>query len=279
MLFFLGNPAPLSAGGRSDTLGLADSLNVGEELATGQKRGFWGTVRNGAEVILKDFSVKAGVNFGATVPPGLPEGSTVISYSPIFAPAIVLEKSFTLYRWLYILTGLRFEYKGMQTKAAVENFSTQVVIEMGGELKTIAGNFTGINFTNITCSYIALPVRVGFQITPRYSLQAGGFVAWAMTNSFKGWVAEGFLWQAPDEHGNSVRVPVEMPADYDFSREMNRLDAGVELYGSHKLTKHLLLDAGMALSLRPIFDPDEFKGMPFSMYHMYLQVALGYQFH
>ena len=125
-----------------------------------------------------------GLNVGATAPLKLPDNSSILSYAPLFAPSIALEKKFIIHRRLYALAGLRFEYKGMKARAAVKNFHTEVPQRMDDQILIFAGAFTGENVTRVVGSYISIPIRIGVQITKGYSLEAGGFVALAVTRIF-----------------------------------------------------------------------------------------------
>lgn len=258
----------------TDTADAAIALNY----ATPRNRNFFEKMLDASKVALKQTSVKVGLNVGATAPFGLPENSTVLSFAPIFAPSISIEKKFPIHGWFYALAGLRFEYKGMKTRAGVQDFQTEVPQESGGTISIVSGAFTGENVTKVVMSYFSIPVRMGFQITKNYALEAGGFVALAMTRGFGGKVEKGYLWTHPsDTDPTSGKILVES-ADYEFSSETSKFDAGVELYGSHHLGANIMLDAGLGVGLIPIFDNDKFKGIPFSMYNIYLNVAIGYRF-
>lgn len=243
------------------------------------ERNFFNRVADASRLVLKQTRVKVGQNVGASAPFGLPENSTVLSFAPIFAPSIAIEKKFALHKWFYALAGLRFEYKGMKTRAAVENFETEVPQEMDGQILIFAGAFTGENVTNVVNSYIAIPVRLGFQITKNYALEAGGFVALALSRGFSGSVQNGYIWTRPSEAApTSTKIPVESAAEYNFSKNISKFDAGVEIYGSHHLGANILLDAGLGVGLIPLFNRNKFKGIPFTMYNIYLNVAVGYRF-
>ena len=217
-----------------------------------------------------------GLNVGATAPLKLPDNSSILSYAPLFAPSIALEKKFIIHRRLYALAGLRFEYKGMKARAAVKNFHTEVPQRMDDQILIFAGAFTGENVTRVVGSYIS--IRIGVQITKGYSLEAGGFVALVVTRIFSGKVENGYLWTHPtDSEPVSSKIPIAS-ADYSFSDNISRMDAGVELYGSHSLGANILLNVGLGVGLIPLFDTHHFKGIPFAMYNIYLNMALGYRF-
>lgn len=257
-----------------DTLGQLDT-SIG---AASGKRNFFDRVTDVSKIILKQTRIKVGQNVGASAPFGLPENSTVLSFAPIFAPSIAIEKKFTIHNRFYGLAGLRFEYKGMKTRAAVEDFQTEVPQELDGQILIFAGSFTGENVTNVVVSYISIPMRVGFQITKNYALEAGGFVAFALSRGFSGKVENGYLWTRPSESDpGSSKIPISS-ADYNFNDKISKFDAGVELYGSHHLGANILLDAGLGVGLVPLFNLDKFKGIPFTMYNIYLNVAVGYRF-
>lgn len=266
-------PTPLSLPSRDTS-----ALTSAPISAPRAKRKFLGRVIDVSKVVLKQTRVKVGQNIGASAPFGLPENSTVLSFAPIFAPSIAIEKKFTLHKWFYALVGVRFEYKGMKTRAAVEDFQTEVPQELDGQILIFAGAFTGENVTNVVNSYISIPVRLGFQITRNYAIEAGGFVAVAMARGFSGRVENGYLWTRPSEADpTSSKIPIDR-ADYNFNDKVNKFDAGVELYGSHHLGANILLDAGLGVGLMPLFNRNKFKGVPFTMYNIYLNVAVGYRF-
>ena len=248
-----------------------------ESDASGNRK-FLSRVFKASRSVLRRTSVAVGLNVGATAPLKLPDNSSILSYAPLFAPSIALEKKFIIHRRLYALAGLRFEYKGMKARAAVKNFHTEVPQRMDDQILIFAGAFTGENVTRVVGSYISIPIRIGVQITKGYSLEAGGFVALAITRIFSGKVENGYLWTHPtDSEPVSSKIPIAS-ADYSFSDNISRMDAGVELYGSHSLGANLLLNVGLGVGLIPLFDTHHFKGIPFAMYNIYLNMALGYRF-
>lgn len=256
----------------------AEALTASPNQPPQGKRKFLGRVADMSKTVLRQTRIKVGQNIGASAPFGLPENSTILSFAPIFAPSIAIEKKITIHQRLYVIAGIRFEYKGMKTRAAVENFQTEVPQAMNGQILIFAGAFTGENVTNVVNSYIAIPARIGVQITKNYALEAGGFVALATARSFSGRVQNGYLWTRPSEsEPASSKIPIES-AEYNFNSEVSRFDAGVELYGSHHLGANILLDAGLGVGLIPLFNRERFKGIPFTMYNIYLNIALGYRF-
>ena len=166
----------------------------------------------------------------------------------------------------------------MKARAAVKNFHTEVPQRTDDQILIFAGAFTGENVTRVVGSYISIPIRIGVQITKGYFLEAGGFVALVVTRIFSGKVENGYLWTHPtDSEPVSSKIPIAS-ADYSFSDNISRMDAGVELYGSHSLGANILLNVGLGVGLIPLFDTHHFKGIPFAMYNIYLNMALGYRF-
>lgn len=242
-----------------------------------KENGFFNQAKEISRKILTNGSCKVGLNVGATAPLGIPYGVDVVSYAPNFAPIIALERNFNIANWFYFNLGIQFEYKGMRTRAAVNDYYTEVAIPDGDNITKFAGSFTGDNVTAMNCSYATLPLRLGFRITKSYSLKVGGYISWALSRQFSGSVENGYVWTKIEEGSTtSDKIEVER-ADFDFSKHLKKWDAGLELLGTHRITEHFFVDAGVSMGLPSTF-PSDFTGVSFSMHHIYLALGVGYSF-
>lgn len=227
--------------------------------------------------MLTNGAFRVGINIGATAPLGIPEGVRVVSYAPGFTPVIALQRDFNIISWFYITTGVQFEYKGMRTRAAVHDYYTEVVQDDGESIIRFVGKFTGENVSMFNASYATLPLLLGFRITPGYAIEAGGYVSWAFSKHFRGSVENGYTWTEPEEgSSNSTKIKVSH-ADFDFSGHLRSWDAGVQVAGSHRLTEHFFLYAGLTVSVPTVFKPG-FNGVTFPMRNIYATMSLGYRF-
>ncbi len=232
---------------------------------------------NVGKKMLNMTTVRVGLNLGATAPLRVPEGTSIRAFAPIFAPMLALEQYIGLTSWMGCVTGLYAEYKGMKTTALVANFYTKVSMTENNVVGSFSGSFTGTNRTEVNCAYLGIPLRLAFTLTPRYQLQLGGYVAYALYKSFKGSVSNGYIWSEPPEPGG-VSDRKQIPeAPFDFSSDIQDFDAGVALFGLHGLSRHLVLSAGVSMSLLNLFKK-HFEGISMRMQHVYLNVAMGYCF-
>lgn len=254
------------------------------QCATRGPRPVWGSKRLGTflyqagsmgKKVLNMTTIRVGLNLGATAPFGVPEGTTIRAFAPAFAPMLAIEQYIGFVSWMGCVTGLYAEYKGMKTNALVANFYTKVSLDNAKE--PFAGYFTGTNKTEVNCAYLGIPLRLAFNITRRYQLQLGGYAAYALYKSFKGNVSDGYIWQVPNEPGGESKKTTVPDAPYDFSNDVQDFDAGLSLYGIHGLSKHLILSAGLTVSMLNLFKED-FEGVSMRMQHIYLNVAMGYCF-
>lgn len=253
---------------------LAFSLGV---PAKGQENtSFWGRTKDFSIQVFKGGAVKVGLNVGATAPLGVPEGVSVVSYAPNFAPVIALERDIDLHKGLFFSVGIQFEYKGMRTRAAVHDFYTEVEQADGDQVVRFAGSFTGDNVTSVNNAYATLPLRLGLRVTKGVSIKVGGYVSWALSTRFSGAVENGYVWTKPDD-GSTTSNKIEVTsAQFDFSNKMGSWDFGVNLQSAHYLTDRFFLDAGLSFGLISTLQ-SSFTGVSFPMYNMYLTVGAGYK--
>ncbi|MEG1573932.1 MAG: porin family protein [Bacteroidales bacterium] len=217
-----------------------------------------------------EFSAKAGFNIGGTAPMGLPAQIRGInSYKPTFAFSIEgnIQRNFNE-RW-GLLTGVRFELKGMSTDANVKNYQIKILNE--GSL--VEGVFTGDVLTAVKNSYITIPVMAVYDISPRWNLKFGGFVSFMVDGKFSGTASNGYMHESSPV-GDRVDG---VDATYDFSTDMRKIDAGIEVGADFIAYKHLLVYGDLTWGVVPLFKGD-FTALSFNMFNVYLNVGFGYMF-
>lgn len=223
-----------------------------------------------------EYEVRAGINIGGTSPLPLPEEIREIDgYSPTFCFLLegdVLKWFGSEKKW-GLLVGLRFETKGMRTKARTKNYGMEIFGD-GGE--RIRGNWTGMVQTEYRGTLVTVPLLAACKINPRLRLQAGPYVSVQAHGDFSGYVYEGYL-RENNPTGNKVQFDGDSRATYDFSSDLRTVQYGVQAGVNWKAFKHLTLSADLVWGLSDIFKKD-FETIAFAMYPVYLSVGFGYAF-
>ena len=221
-----------------------------------------------------EYELKAGFNIGGTLPLPFPEEiRNIKSYNPTLS--ITIEGNMT--KWLGeqkrwgVVTGLRLENKGMETKATVKNYSMEIIGSGGEKLK---GNWTGGVQTKVENSYFSIPVVALYQLNNRVSFSAGPFVSFATNRNFSGYVYDGYLREI-NPTGTKVEFSGDNRASYDFSDNLRKFQWGAQIGTEWKAFKHLIVYADLTWGLNDIFKKD-FDTISFAMYPFYLNVGLGY---
>ena len=223
-----------------------------------------------------EYELKAGFNIGGTLPLPFPEEiRNIKSYNPTLS--ITIEGNMT--KWLGeqkrwgVVTGLRLENKGMETKATVKNYSMEIIGSGGEKLK---GNWTGGVQTKVENSYFSIPVVALYQLNNRVSFSAGPFVSFATNRNFSGYVYDGYLREI-NPTGTKVEFSGDNRASYDFSDNLRKFQWGAHIGTEWKAFKHLIVYADLTWGLNDIFKKD-FDTISFAMYPIYLNVGFGYAF-
>lgn len=218
---------------------------------------------------IKKFShaVTLGYNLGATAPFSLPNTIREInSYQLLFTPSIGYEvKRHFNDRW-GIGGGIQFGIKGMKVTDSVQYFHTILTMEDG----QFEGDFSGTNQTQVYNAYLVVPLYGVYQ-SKLWSFKLGGYLAYAMSKRFKGFVADGYI-----RKGNSLGGKVLIDkSSFDFSNEMKDWDWGVYAGVGRRFDANWSVNFNVQLGLEPIF-PDSFKGVGYKLRNIYTNIAASY---
>ena len=175
-----------------------------------------------------EYRIKAGFNIGGTLPIPLPaEIRKIESYSPTMA--FTVEGS--VLRWFTpkwaLTTGLRFETKGMNAGAKVKNYQMTLLIENGDKTGEMSGRFTGRIKTRVQNEYITLPILVVRELSPRWEIKLGPYIAYRIDGSFTRLHPR----RRPDRHQSrrrigDVRLRIRT-APFQLGRPVRRRVAGI----------------------------------------------------
>ena len=222
-----------------------------------------------------EFEIRAGFNIGGTSPLPLPQEIRKIeSYSPTIALSV--EGNVT--HWLDanhtwgILTGIRWENKGMKTQARVKNYGMEIIGSDGNRLK---GNWTGRVNTRVSHTLLTFPL-LGVWQRGGFRWKAGPYFSIVTDGTFDGRVSDGYL-RKDNPTGDKVNFTDGASASYDFSDELRTLQWGILAGADWQFARHFKVYADLNWGLSDIFH-SRFRTITFAMYPIYLNIGFGYCF-
>lgn len=225
-----------------------------------------------------EYEINAGINIGGASPLPLPaEIRKIDSYSP----HLNLQIGTTVTKWFDkkdkegkwgISAGLRFETKGMETKATVKNYG-MTIIQDG---KKLSGKWTGHVQTKYHTQQLTVPITAVYRINSRWKVNFGPYLAYAFSNDFDGYVYDGYLREG-DPTGNKISFEDGAQATYDFGDDLRKFQWGLQCGGALRVLNRLLVNANLTWGLNDIFNKS-FKTVSFNMYPIYLNMGFSYIF-
>ena len=222
-----------------------------------------------------EYEVNAGINIGGASPLPLPAEIRRIN---TYSPQLNLQIGTTITKWLTpekkwgASVGLRLETKSMETGATVKNYGMQIIQDG----KMLSGKWTGDVRTKYSSQQLAIPITAVYRFNDRWRMNFGPYMAYAFTNSFDGYVSDGYLREG-DPTGNKISFEGDSRATYDFGDELRRFQWGLQLGCSVRALKRLSVNANLTWGLNDIFK-SSFKTVSFNMYPIFLNVGFGYVF-
>lgn len=211
--------------------------------------------------------ITAGYNLGATAPYSLPNNIRKIEkYQLQFTPSVGYEIHRRFDEHWGIGSGLRVDVKGMKITDSVQYFHTILTMDDG----KFEGDFTGTNQTTAKNTYLTLPIYGTYQ-TGRWNFRLGGYVAYALSRSFKGSVSNGYIRKG-DSLGEKVLIS---ESKFDFSDEMRTWDWGLHGGVGRNIGPAWSINLNLQAGLPPIF-PSDFRGVGYKLRN--INVNLGAAF-
>lgn len=250
------------------------SLSLAAQAPEAGRKEVKDTDRNLINAALKGWHVRlgAGVSIGGTSPLPIPaEIREIESFSPTLCIQLegAAQKKFDKH-W-GVLVGIRFENKGMETKARVKNYHMEAVNADGSG--TVNGAFTGHVRTATDLNYLSFPVLATYAFNDRWQLMFGPYLSWMMKGDFTGDAHDGYI---RDQNPTGKYTDVTL-ATYDFSHDLRRFHWGLQLGGEFKAYRHLSVTADLQWGLNGIF-PSDFGSVTFDLYPIYGTIGFHYLF-
>lgn len=172
-------------------------------------------------------------------------------------------------RW-GIKSGLTFENKGMKTGIEAKDYHLTMNIVSGEELGTRTGYYTGSIKNETKLGYLTLPVSAVFRPNRDWEVSAGAYVSYAVSRSFIGKVFEGKIRETPLLPAIGINS-----AEYDYSGDMRRFDAGMTLGGSRRVYRNLSVTADLKWGFVSVLNPATRK-IDMNTYNVYLNLGVAY---
>ncbi|WP_026038649.1 porin family protein [Myroides injenensis] len=222
-----------------------------------------------------NYQLRAQFSIGGTSPLGIPkEIRKVESYNPTLQ--LGLEANAT--KWFSdeqqwgIRLGVRFEGKGMTTKAQVKGYLTEIIQDG----QKVRGYYTGKVKTTVKNTYITFPISAVYKINHKWNVYGGVYFSGLIDKNFDGYVSDGYLRQNVP-NGQKITFEGDSQAAYDFSEEVRRFQWGTQFGGEWTFNQHFKLFADMTYGFNGVLKSD-FDAISFSMHNIYLNLGFGYQF-
>lgn len=229
------------------------------------------------------FFVRGGYVMGGTSPiPLTSEIRSIESYAPGVHAALEGNIQKVFGDGVGVELGLRFESKGMDTRATVKGYG----MDMWKEGNEMVGYFTGTVKTSLSASYMTFPILATYNVSPRWTIKAGPYLSYAIRHDFTGTVFDGYLrvddgkmngTTPTGPTGQKVDITADNPATYDFSDDMRTFQWGAEVGADWRAFTHLNVYANLDWGLNGAFR-SSFDVISFTMYPIYATLGFAYAF-
>ena len=221
-----------------------------------------------------EYRVLAGFNIGGTAPiPLARQIRHIDGYNPSLSLMLGADVTRHINEKWGVRSGLKFETKGMTTRAQVRNYQITMNVSDGDKTGTMEGIFTGKVKTISKNAYLTLPVTAVYKFNDRWQVSGGAFVSLLLDGDFNGEAHDGYI-----REGIPTNPPVGVTlATYDFSDDIRNFNWGAQLGGSWRAFRQFSVFGDMTWAFNSIFK-DDFKSISFDMYNIYLNIGFAYTF-
>ena len=218
--------------------------------------------------------VRVGYSIGGTAPIGIP--ATIRSLDAFrLTPSLMVGMDVLLPmqgKW-GMLTGLRFENKGMDADVTTKRYHMELV---KGDSR-VEGLFTGKIKQEVTEWMLTLPIQATYKMSDKVLLKGGPYVSYLISKDFSGIASDGYL-----REGNPTGVKIVMGdkegewATYDFSDKMRNLQLGIGAGVDWQPWTSIGVSADLNWGLTGIFK-SSFKTVEQTLYPIYGTVSVFYR--
>ena len=217
---------------------------------------------------------RVGYNIGGTAPIPLPETiRSIDSYSLTPSFMAGFDAMLPLNRQWGIMTGLRFENKGMKADVTTKAYFMEVV---KGDQK-MSGLFTGHVCQEVKQWMLTVPLQTTFTLSRKVMLKGGPYVSLLLSKGFSGIASDGYL-RKDSPIGPKILMGNREGewATYDFDDDMRSLQFGIGLGADWQVYKCLGVSADLNWGLTGVF-PGDFKTVEQTLYPVYGTIGVFYR--
>lgn len=210
-------------------------------------------------------------NYGLTTSLGIPAETREIKsskwkYNYVFGCDVNLMLS---QKW-GIGSGLRYERKAGNSCVVMKNFLT--TITLAGEGTPTYGYFSGTVDNTFDNRYVTLPLTAIYRASKKWDIRWGMYFAYNVSPSYTGIAYDGKIRENPLVPAVGVDNSTS-----DFSDDVNRFDAGIQVGGICAIWKGLTINLDIDWGLVNVLDAPQ-SGMTMKVYNLYFSCGLGWRF-
>ena len=217
---------------------------------------------------------RVGYSIGGTAPIPLPETiRSIDSYSLTPSFMVGFDAMLPLTQQWGIMTGLRFENKGMKGSVTTKAYFMEVV---KGDQK-MSGLFTGHVEQKVKQWMLTVPVQATFTLSRRLMLKGGPYVSFLLSKEFSGIASDGYLRKDTPTGAKILMGDKEGEwATYDLTDDMRSMQFGIGVGVDWQVYKGLGISADLNWGLTGVF-PGDYKTVEQTLYPIYGTIGVFYR--
>ncbi|MGJ1433473.1 porin family protein [Sphingobacterium spiritivorum] len=216
------------------------------------------------------FTAAIGTKVGGSAPLSLPaEIRKIRSYAPAHPFFVGVKALYDMDKKWGVSIGLTFEGKGMNTEATVKGYKTTFNAN-DDPSENMRGYYTGDISTNVQNLYLSIPIQATYNISDKWDLQAGPYIAFAVKKRFFGTATNGYMRNI-DPTGEKINIDV---AEYDFEKSVRTVDVGMSLGSHYNFSRRYFALAQFDYGFNNIMKTG-FESISFGLHNIFLNVGVG----
>lgn len=172
-----------------------------------------------------------------------------------------------------IRAGVKYEGRGMKTKAKVKNYFTQIADDTGAQT---TGYFTGHVITELDNYYLTVPILFVWNATEHWNFYGGVYFSLAANKDFSGYIYDG-AFREGTPIGELTTFEGTAKGLYDFSDDINKFQWGNQIGAEYKTNSKWRFFADLTMANMQVFKSD-FDAISFKMYNIYGNFGAAYHF-
>jgi hypothetical protein len=227
-------------------------------------------------VVLDSLQLKArvGYSIGGTSPLPLPETiRSIDSYRLTPSLMVGFDAMLPITQKWGIMTGLRFENKGMKAEATTKAYYMEVT---KGD-QQLAGLFTGRVDQKVKQWMLTIPVQATLTLSRRVMLKGGPYVSFLVNKEFNGIASDGYLRKDTPTGAKILMGDKEGEwATYDLTDDMRSMQFGIGVGVDWQVYKGLGISADLNWGLTGVF-PGDYKTVEQTLYPIYGTIGVFYR--